>query len=185
MWMDGTAYSSSLFQICPSERGSSTAIIGPNGVGKTTLLETILERVAPVSGEATLGHNVRPGYYAQGSDDLSEDSTVLDALLDAGNVGFGEARKFLARFLFQGDEVLQRVSSLSGGERSRLALARLLICEPNFLVLDEPTTHLDIPSRESLEEVLMTYDGTLLLVSHDRRLVSCSCSSSGSSRTAA
>jgi ATP-binding cassette subfamily F protein 3 len=154
------------------ERGSRTAIIGGNGAGKTTLLRTLLGLVPPISGRVLTGQGVETGYYSQESGELPEDSTVLDAFLDVRNLPLGEARSYLARFLFQGDEVFQSVGSLSGGERSRLALARLLIEEPNLLILDEPTTHLDIATREALEQVLLTYTGTLLLVSHDRRLIS-------------
>ena len=154
------------------ERGSRTAIIGSNGIGKTTLLKTLLGETPPISGSASLGHNVEPGYYSQGSDDLPRRSTVLDALIDARNLRIPEARNYLARFLFRGDDVFKSTSALSGGERSRLALARLLITEPNLLVLDEPTTHLDIPSREALESMLGNYGGTMLFVSHDRRLIS-------------
>ena len=154
------------------ERGSRTALIGRNGVGKTTLLQTMLGLVPPLSGQATLGHNAEAGYFRQGSDDMPPDSTVLDVLLDARNLGLAEARNYLARFLFRGDGVFAPVSSLSGGERTRLALACLLVTGPNVLVLDEPTTHLDIPSREALEQVLLAYEGTLLFVSHDRHLLS-------------
>ena len=154
------------------ERGSRTAIIGSNGIGKTTLLKTLLGETPPISGSASLGHNVEPGYYSQGSADLPRQSTVLDALIDARNLRIPEARNYLARFLFRGDDVFKSTSALSGGERSRLALARLLITEPNLLVLDEPTTHLDIPSREALESLLGNYGGTMLFVSHDRRLIS-------------
>ena len=154
------------------ERGSRTAIIGPNGVGKTTLLDTLFGIVPPVSGSVSLGHDVDVGYHRQQSEDLPEKSSVLDALLEAQNVRVSDARDYLARFLFQGDDVFQEVSSLSGGERTRLALARLLITETNTLALDEPTTHLDIPARESLEEALKAYEGTLLFVSHDRHLIS-------------
>ena len=154
------------------ERGSRTAIIGSNGIGKTTLLKTLLGETPPISGRSTLGHNVEPGYYSQGSVDLPQRSTVLDALIDARNLRIPEARNYLARFLFRGDDVFKLTSALSGGERSRLALARLLITEPNLLILDEPTTHLDIPSREALESMLGNYGGTLLFVSHDRRLIS-------------
>ncbi|MYE54913.1 MAG: ABC-F family ATP-binding cassette domain-containing protein [Chloroflexi bacterium] len=154
------------------ERGSRTAIIGSNGIGKTTLLKTLLGETPPISGNTSLGHNVEPGYYSQGSTDLPRHSTVLDALIDARNLRIPEARNYLARFLFRGDDVFKSTSALSGGERSRLALARLLITEPNLLVLDEPTTHLDIPSREALESLLQNYGGTMLFVSHDRRLIS-------------
>ena len=154
------------------ERSSRTAIIGSNGIGKTTLLRTLLGETPPISGKASLGHNVEPGYYSQGSADLPRNSTVLDALIDARNLRIPEARNYLARFLFRGDDVFKSTSALSGGERSRLALARLLITEPNLLILDEPTTHLDIPSREALESLLGNYGGTLLFVSHDRRLIS-------------
>jgi len=154
------------------ERGSRIAIMGSNGAGKTTLLRTLLGLVPPISGTVLTGQGVETGYYSQGSGELPEDSTVLDAFLDVRNLPLPEARSYLARFLFHGDEVFQSVGSLSGGERSRLALARLLIDEPNLLILDEPTTHLDIATREALEQVLLAYAGTLLLVSHDRRLVS-------------
>ncbi len=154
------------------ERGSRTAIIGSNGIGKTTLLKTLLGETPPITGRSTLGHNVEPGYYSQGSTDLPRHSTVLNALIDARNLRIPEARNYLARFLFRGDDVFKSTSALSGGERSRLALARLLITEPNLLILDEPTTHLDIPSREALESMLGNYGGTMLFVSHDRRLIS-------------
>ena len=154
------------------ERGSRTAIVGSNGVGKSTLVATLLGLTPPIAGSARLGHNVEPGYYSQGSGDLPQGARVIDALLDIRNLRLPEARNYLARFLFRGEDAFKRVSALSGGERSRLALARLLISEPNMLVLDEPTTHLDIPSREALEAALESYEGTLLFVSHDRRLIS-------------
>ena len=153
------------------ERGSRTVVVGPNGIGKTTLLRTILGEHNPLSGTVTLGHNVQTGYLHQGTWNLPDDKTVLDAFLEVRNTPIGDARDYLARFLLQGDDVFKRVSSLSGGERTRLSLARLLITYPNVLVLDEPTTHLDIPSREALEATLETYDGALLFVSHDRHFI--------------
>ena len=154
------------------ERGSRVALVGPNGTGKTTLLATLLGLLPPVSGRITLGRNVAVGYHRQGLDDLDLDTSVLDSMLDAKEMSFGEARSYLARFLFQGEDVFRQVGDCSGGERSRLALARLLVHEPNLLILDEPTTHLDIPSREALEQVLLAYEGTLLFVSHDRQFAS-------------
>ena len=154
------------------ERGSRTAIIGSNGAGKTTLLRTLLGLHPPLAGAARLGHNVEAGYYRQGTDHLPSMSHVLDALIDAKNIPIADARDYLARFLFRGDDVFQEVSTLSGGQRSRLSLARLLLTAPNVLALDEPTTHLDIPSREALEAALLSYEGAALFVSHDRQLIS-------------
>ena len=163
-----------LFQIpnIEIERGTTTAIIGNNGTGKTTLLKTILGDIPAISGSSNLGHNVKIGYFRQGSDEIPAQITVLEALLEIKNVSIGEARNFLARFLFTAEEIYDKVSSLSGGERGRLALSRLLITEPNVLVLDEPTTHLDILSRESLESMLKSFEGTTIFVSHDRHLIS-------------
>ena len=154
------------------ERHSRTAIIGPNGIGKTTFLQTILGYEPPQGGSAALGHNVKIGFQRQGTYDLPEHRSVLDAIIDVKNLSPEDARTYLGRFLFGGDDVYKTVSILSGGERTRLALARLLLQEPNFLVLDEPTTHLDISSREALEQVLLLYEGALLFVSHDRALIS-------------
>ena len=153
------------------ESGSRTAIVGANGIGKTTLIRTILGEQPPLSGSVTLGHNVETGYLNQGTWNLPDDKNVLEAFLEVRNLPIGEARNYLARFLFQEDDVYKRVSALSGGERTRLALARLLITYPNVLILDEPTTHLDIASREALEDTLASFDGTLLFVSHDRHFI--------------
>ena len=154
------------------ERGSRTAIIGPNGIGKTTFLHTVLGFEPALAGSASLGHNVKIGFQRQGTYDLPERRSVLDAIIDVKNLSPEDARTYLGSFLFSGDDVYKTVSVLSGGERTRLALARLLLEEPNFLVLDEPTTHLDISSREALEQVLLQYEGALLFVSHDRALIS-------------
>ena len=153
------------------ESSSRTAVVGANGIGKTTLLRTILGEQAPLSGTVTLGHNVQTGYLNQGTWNLPDDKNVLDAFLEIRNLAIGEARDYLARFLFQGEDVFKQVRALSGGERTRLSLARLLITYPNVLVLDEPTTHLDIASREALEETLESFDGTLIFVSHDRHFI--------------
>ncbi len=152
-------------------RGEIAAVIGPNGVGKTTLLKTLLHDLPPLRGTVRLGAAVQPGYFAQAHEGLNPDNTVLDELLTVRSLPISEARNYLATFLFQGDDVFQPVRSLSGGERGRLALAKLALDGANFLLLDEPTNHLDIPSQEILQSVLAGYDGTILLVSHDRYLI--------------
>ncbi|MDA0735039.1 MAG: ABC-F family ATP-binding cassette domain-containing protein [Chloroflexi bacterium] len=154
------------------ERGSRIGLIGNNGAGKTTLIKTLLGLTPAIGGEVHLGQKVNVGYFQQEQDVIPNEFSVFEALLDAKDIPLDQVRPYLARFLFRGDDVFQTVGSLSGGERSRLSLARLLITQPNLLVLDEPTTHLDIATREALEKVLMEYDGTVLLVSHDRHLVS-------------
>jgi len=154
------------------QRGERIAIIGENGAGKTTLLRTLMGLEQPLAGSSAFGAGVSVGYYRQGLEDLPGETTVLEAFLQAAEMSLGEARSYLARFLFQGDDVFREVRQCSGGERSRLTLARLLVAQPNMLIMDEPTNHLDIPGREALEEVLQGYDGTLLFVSHDRRFIS-------------
>jgi ATP-binding cassette, subfamily F, member 3 len=150
------------------ERGDRVAIIGQNGSGKSTLLRTIVGELRPLSGRVGFGTNAKVGYYAQGHEGLPAEGSPLSILVGSQPMSEEAARTYLARFLFQGDEVHRPVSALSGGERSRLALACLLVEGANLLILDEPTNHLDIQSRETLEEMLAAYDGTVVFVSHDR-----------------
>lgn len=153
-------------------RGERVALLGPNGSGKTTLLRTILGQVRPLRGQARLGHQVQIGYYAQGHDALNWNATVLEELTRASpTLGEAAARTLLGRFLFSGDDVFKRVGDLSGGERSRVALAQLTLLPGNLLILDEPTNHLDIGAREALEGVLKEYPGAILFVSHDRYFI--------------
>ena len=153
------------------ERGWRLAVVGPNGAGKTTLIETLLGIRPPARGRASLGHKVRPGYFTQHAHELREDRTVLETALSGNDLTQTQVRTLLGRFLFPGDAVEQRVEKLSGGERRRLALVGLLAGAPNLLVLDEPTNHMDTESREALEDALAAYDGTVILVSHDRALI--------------
>lgn len=152
-------------------RQECAALIGPNGAGKTTFLRTILGELPPLSGRVKPGASLKVGYFAQAHGELNLDNSVLDELLSRRNMLLSEARSYLAKYLFQGDDVFRQVRSLSGGERGRLALALLALEGANFLLLDEPTNHLDIPAQEVLQEVLESFDGTILLVSHDRYLV--------------
>jgi len=154
------------------KRGECTAVIGPNGAGKTTFLKTILGQMQPLSGEVVLGASLHIGYFAQAHEDLRPERTLIEEIdAVAPNMLLGEIRDYLARFLFNGEDVFQKVATLSGGERGRLALAKLSLMQANLLLLDEPTNHLDIPSQEILQEVLDQYQGTILLVSHDRYLI--------------
>jgi ATP-binding cassette subfamily F protein 3 len=153
-------------------RGECVAIMVPNGAGKTSLLRTLLGEIPPYSGEARLGANLSIGYFAQSHEELNPMRSVLEELsADNPDLLPAEARSFLARFLFRGDDVFKTVESLSGGERSRLALAKLLMKDANLFLLDEPTNHLDIPSQEVLQSALAQFEGTILLITHDRYLV--------------
>ncbi len=154
-------------------RGERIAILGPNGAGKTTLLKILAGELAPDAGQVTLGHHVKLGYFAQHhADTLHPDSTPYQEVsaLDP-EASVTRVRTVLGAFLFRGDDVDKKVRVLSGGERARVALARLLIRPGNFLLMDEPTNHLDLGSSESLAESLTSYDGTLLFVSHNRSFV--------------
>ncbi len=151
------------------QQGQRVAIVGPNGIGKSTFLKTILKKVPSLGGTFTFGHQIDIGYFDQDSAQLYSNKTVLDELWDEFPMATQtEIRNTLASFLFTQDEVFKDVASLSGGERVRLALAILMMNHDNLLILDEPTNHLDIPAKEALEDALMEYDGTILFVSHDR-----------------
>jgi len=158
-----------------ARRGERIGIVGPNGAGKTTLLRTIAGDLPPLDGSLAFGNAVQLGYLAQLREAAIPGATVLDALLAAMPVTAGEARGYLARFLFRGDDAFKEVRSLSGGERSRLELALLGVMPSNLLLLDEPTNHLDIPAREAIEAFLAEAPATILVVSHDRRLLETIC----------
>jgi len=153
-------------------RGRRVALMGPNGSGKTTLLRTMVGELPPLRGMVRLGHRVTITYYAQAHEALRPDALIIEEIRRVRpSIKEIEARTLLGRFLFSGDDVFKRVGDLSGGERSRVALAQLSLLEGNLLVLDEPTNHLDIDARQALETVLNEFDGTILFVSHDRYFV--------------
>ncbi|PKN49207.1 MAG: ABC transporter ATP-binding protein, partial [Deltaproteobacteria bacterium HGW-Deltaproteobacteria-20] len=154
-------------------RGERLAVVGPNGCGKTTLLKLISGSGDPNDeGNVRVGSNVLPGYFDQHLGSLDQSRSAVDEIRSVrGDMNEDTTRGYLARFRFWGDQPFQKVASMSGGERSRLALAKLLLEPRNVLFLDEPTNHLDIPAAEILEEALIHFDGTVVLVSHDRRFL--------------
>ncbi len=154
------------------QRGQRVALMGPNGGGKTTLLRTMVGELPPLRGQMRLGHRIEINYYAQSHEGLQMNASVLEEIRRIRpQIKETEARTLLGRFLFSGDDVYKRVGDLSGGERSRVALAQLTLLGGNLLVLDEPTNHLDINAREALETVLNEYSGSILFVSHDRYFI--------------
>lgn len=153
-------------------RGERIALVGPNGAGKSTLLSILTGFKEPSQGEVRWGVGVEWSYYHQALDDLEDQNTVLEEMMSAAeSMTYGEARSILGRFLITGEEVFKKVGSLSGGERSRMMLAKLFVQGANCLLLDEPTNHLDIAAKESLEEALANFPGTLIFVSHDRYFI--------------
>ena len=153
-------------------RGEIAAVMGPNGAGKTTFLKTLLGELPPIAGEVELGASVKVGYFAQAHEGLHPHWTLVKEIQNVSpRMQEPEVRNYLAKFLFTGDDVFKEVNVLSGGERGRLALACLALQGANLLLLDEPTNHLDLPSQEILQRILVEFNGTVLLVSHDRYLV--------------
>ncbi|MEO8626119.1 MAG: ribosomal protection-like ABC-F family protein [Candidatus Limnocylindrales bacterium] len=158
-----------------ARRGVRIGLVGANGSGKTTLMRTIAGELAPLSGFMRVGNKVQTGYLAQIRAEALAGTTVLDTMMSRGGLDEGPARSYLARFLFRGDDAFKTVDVLSGGERSRLELALVGLLAANLLLLDEPTNHLDIPAREALESFLRSAPGTVIVVSHDRRLLESVC----------
>ena len=152
------------------KRGEKVALIGRNGEGKTTLMRVLMRELDPMEGEAKLGHNVSIGYYAQNQEEVLDPSETVFGTLDRIAVGEirTKLRDILGAFLFKGEDIDKRVSVLSGGERARLGMAKLMLSSHNVLALDEPTNHMDIRSKDVLKQALMAFDGTLIVVSHDR-----------------
>jgi ATP-binding cassette, subfamily F, member 3 len=152
-------------------RGEKVAILGANGIGKTTLLKTILQEIAPLGGTAKIGNRVQIGYFSQSYERLNPNETIMDNFLNEYGYTDEQTRKLLGSMLFRGEEVFKEIGTLSGGQKARLVLLKLVLDGANCLLLDEPTNHLDILAKEAVEAALETFDGTVLLVSHDRYLV--------------
>ena len=152
------------------KRGEKVALVGRNGEGKTTLMRVIMGELQPLAGSAVTGHNVDIGYFAQNQEDILDKNETVFSTLDRIAVGDirSKLRDILAQFLFRGDDIDKRVGVLSGGERARLGMAKLMLQSHNLLALDEPTNHMDIKSKDILKQALKSYDGTLIVVSHDR-----------------
>lgn len=150
-------------------RGEAVALVGPNGIGKTSLLRALIGELPLASGTVEWGAGVKIGYYDQEQRGLNPDNTVLDEVWNAyPHMDEGDVRSVLGAFLFSGDDVKKKIAALSGGEKARVALAKLMLLNANVLILDEPTNHLDLYSKEALEAALMAFEGTLLFISHDR-----------------
>lgn len=151
------------------KKGDKVALIGANGIGKTTLIKMIMEKTSIDNGSIKLGSNVVIGYYDQEQQNLSLDKTIFDEISDTyPNLKNEEIRNALAIFVFTGDDVFKKISTLSGGEKGRVALAKIMLSNANFLILDEPTNHLDMVSKEILEDAIKNYTGTCIYISHDR-----------------
>lgn len=154
------------------KKGEKVCLIGPNGIGKTTLFKILLNQLDYDEGSFRLGTNVKISYYDQEQQNISYDKTIIDEISDAyPSLTLGEIRNILAAFLFTGDDVFKKISTLSGGERGRVSLCKMMLSEGNFLLLDEPTNHLDLLSKEILEDAINGYTGTILYISHDRYFI--------------
>ena len=152
-------------------KGEKTALLGPNGAGKTTLLKTILGELSPVTGKAKIGNRVKIGYFSQSYERLDPNQTLLDNFLTEYGYTTEHTRSLLGGMLFHGDDVFKEIGTFSGGQKARLVLLKLVLDGANLLILDEPTNHLDIAAREAVEAALEAFDGTVLLVSHDRYFI--------------